>query len=562
MRVRLTILICILMAVATHIYAARFLFQNGTSDYVIFIKPDCMPEEKIAAEELQYYLHQVSGVSLSIVNKPTANGCQIRLSAMNTEEEGFVYSCDGTQIDIKGLGRKGVIYGVCDFLESEFGILWLTPQFTSIPKKSSYVLRTAYKADKPFFSSRLDYYYDALHSYTWSLHNRINTAQTVVSSDINLCSWWGMHSMKDLIPESRYFSTHPEYFSLRNGKRQRNAQLCLSNPDVVALTIQALKDAITSNPSYKIYDVSQNDNHLFCQCNKCQQIANKYGGLTGLNIWFVNQVAKEIRRTFPDKLVGTFAYRDTRQPPTKIKPADNVAIRLSAFETCIVHGIAECSMNAEFMKELAAWAKITQHLYVWDYCVGFKQYLAPCPNFRSIAKRQQEYISYGVKGLLVEGNYEGTWGDFSELRQWVVAKLLWNPYQDVDSLTKTFIDSYYGIAASKILDYYFLVQNTVTSHTHFPIYADYKNSIYSRNFLNAATELTKEALDTARNDNVLKKKIKRVAAQAYYLKATCASQNSLREEAYKNLNEIVTTDPTYLMEYHKDLKTAFEIIKP
>lgn len=42
-------------------------------------------------------------------------------------------------------------------------------------------------------------------------------------------------------------------------------------------------------------------------------------------------------------------------------------------------------------------------------------------------------------------------GDFSEMRTYVVAKLMWNPDQDTDSLMLRFMRGYYGPAAPYIL---------------------------------------------------------------------------------------------------------------
>lgn len=556
---RLNIFILAVLIGIEHVYSVEYLFNNGKSDYVISLTPNCMVEEQIAAQELQYYIEKISDIRLVIVKEISQRGKCIKLSAENTDEEGFVYSCDSSQITIHGYGKRGVLYGVYEFLEKEFGIHWFTSKHTVIPRKSSYKLGPFRKDKRPAFESRLNYYYEALHDESWCLHNRVNTTQPI-KNHINQTSWWGMHTMKELIPESRYFAVHPEYFCLRNGKRQRGGQLCLSNPDVVALAIKGIKEIIRTNPFYRIYDVSQNDNRLFCQCKKCAGIAERYGGLSGLNIWFVNQVARSVYLSFPDKLIGTFAYRETRSAPSGIKPEKNVAIRVCAFETCIIHGLSECRTNVYFKTELEKWKGITTNLYVWDYCVGFKQYLAPCPDFRAMASRMQAYSRYGVKGVLMEGNYEGVWGEFSELRQWLAAKLMWDPHQDVDSLARVFIYSYYGASAPKIMEYYLLAQQTATQSVHYTIYADHKNPVYSNAFIQSGRKLVDDALRLAGNDKALKKKVQRIAAQIYYLVFARSYSDSVRDGTFTMLTRILESDPTYLMEYHKDFAETLKTL--
>ena len=38
-------------------------------------------------------------------------------------------------------------------------------------------------------------------------------------------------------------------------------------------------------------------------------------------------------------------------------------------------------------------------------------------------------------------------GDFSEMRAYMIGKLMWDPYQNADSLMRTFMNGYYGAAA-------------------------------------------------------------------------------------------------------------------
>ena len=42
------------------------------------------------------------------------------------------------------------------------------------------------------------------------------------------------------------------------------------------------------------------------------------------------------------------------------------------------------------------------------------------------------FAENGVKGVYEEGNYQSVSPDITELRSWLLAKLLWNPYFDVE----------------------------------------------------------------------------------------------------------------------------------
>ncbi len=57
--------------------------------------------------------------------------------------------------------------------------------------------------------------------------------------------------------------------------------------------------------------------------------------------------------------------------------------------------------------------------------------------------------------LFEQGAYNGAHGEFAELKAWLIAKLLWNPDQDVNVLIDDFMTGYYGAAAPYVKEYLF-----------------------------------------------------------------------------------------------------------
>ena len=128
--------------------------------------------------------------------------------------------------------------------------------------------------------------------------------------------YWAVHTFYPLMPPEEFFKDHPEYYSLLDGKRTADhAQLCLSNPDVLRIITERIKQKMRELPEYLIYDVSQNDWSNPCQCPHCQAIVDREGSQSGPIIQFVNQVADNVKAEFPDKFIGTLAYSYTRKPP-------------------------------------------------------------------------------------------------------------------------------------------------------------------------------------------------------------------------------------------------------
>lgn len=241
-----------------------------------------------------------------------------------------------------------------------------------------------------------------------------------------------------LVPAEKYFSKHPEYFSLWKGKRQADAQLCLSNPVVLKICAEALKDVIEQNPDYLVYDLSQNDNQYPCQCKKCQAIVKEEGSESGPIIRFVNQVADIIKVDYPDKYIGTFAYTYSRKAPKKVVPNKNVVIRICDGECCFFHSLDNCEVNYDFCLDLNAWSKITNNLMVWDYVAPVYDYLVPFPNMNVLQPNIQLFKNKGAIGVFEEGSYTSWLSDMSDLKTYILSKLLWDADSNIDELTNDF----------------------------------------------------------------------------------------------------------------------------
>ena len=510
--------------------ARNWLFKNGKSNYRIVLDRQASPSEKKAAEELQMYIKQISGAQLPITDDATSKGRRIFVgfgSAVaditgaqkpKADDEGFTYRTVGKDLLIYGGAQRGSMYGVFSFLEDELGVKWLTPKCTVVPSMKKYALPRLDRSEKPALALRYDGHFAVEREPVWSAHNKENMKWNPTQNDYgNIEAYWNAHTMGQLLPAREFFEKHPEYFSLRDGKRIPNGQLCLSNPEVLEICKTRLADVMRKNPLFRIYSLSQNDNFSFCQCQKCTAIAEQYGGQSGLMIWFVNQVADAVRDEFPDKFVGTFAYQYTRQPPKGIVPRNNVVIRLCSIECCFAHPLtAGCPQNQAFMNDMERWAEIAPHLFIWDYIVDYAQYIAPWPNFQVLGPNIEAFRKNKAIGIYEEAQYQSNGAEFEEMKAWVTTKLLWNPLLDTDSLVKVFIDGYYGKAAPMVMDYYRLCQSPVKPDLHFGIYIRENHPIYSDEFVEKAFALLDNALQTA-EDEETRNRVERVRMQPLYL---------------------------------------------
>ncbi len=462
--------------------SAHVLFESGRSAHRIVVSAEASTTEHYAAEELQYWLQQVGGVKLPIVDeRKGTQGKRILIGYGNevkrlvkaerpkADEQGFVYGSVGGDIYIYGGKDIGTLYGVYTFLENEMGCRWYTKSFSYVPRRKRYEFDKLYDKEQPAFLSRDLYYHDSFDAQ-WTLRNKTHGRKNTLKTDYGTIqvpseAFWSVHTFNKLCKPDIYFKRHPEYFSLRGNKRTTD-QLCLSNKDVLQICIKSIREVMTKYPYFLIYSVTQNDNQNPCQCKNCRQLVKKYGGESGAMLWFVNQVAAAVEKDFPDKYIGTFAYQYTRKAPQGIQPRQNVVIRLCSIECCFTHTISDCRQNVAFLEDLKAWSRIARHLYVWDYVSTFQQYLLPFPNIPVLQRNLQTFRDNKAIGVMEEGSYDVPGGDFAELKAYLLAKLMWNPDADAEAIIDEFIHAYYGKAAPRMKEYLELVNGLVGKETH------------------------------------------------------------------------------------------------
>ncbi len=428
------------------------LTKNGSSKYSIIISENATPIERQAASELQSYLRQISGAEIPIHSDTSpARKFEIIVGETNRPEridvaklgnDGFTIKTIREKLVIAGGQNKGTLYGVYSFLENYLGCRKYSAKVSFIPKHQEIEIGKIDDTQVPFILHREAHFLDAMdrgYSDWHKLHSRSDRQES-----------WGMwvHTFERLVPAGKYFKTHPEYFSLVGGKRIPNGQLCLSNPEVYPVLVKNLRDKIEAQPDAHYWSVSQNDNYNECQCESCRKSNEKFGGSSGTLVDFVNRVAAE----FPDKTISTLAYQYSRGAPAGITPKPNVNIMLCSIECNRSKPIATDSRSADFRKDIEDWGRLTDNILMWDYVVQFRNLVSPFPNFRVLQPNIQFFVKNNVRMMFQQGCGANI-GEFSELRAYIIAKLLWNPDADVDALMDDFLNGYYGAAGPFIRNY-------------------------------------------------------------------------------------------------------------
>ena len=462
------------------------LTQNRTALISIYLSAAQMSDPDstalYAAKELRYYLDRMTCASFQIeAAKTQATGIYIGdiadIDTSELGEDGFRIVSTGDRLCIAG-GNRGVIYGVYEFLEF-LGCRFFTHNCEKIPTIPDLSIGDYDVRQVPRVEYREHNYADAVQNPRFAVRCRLNGAHHRIPARMGgyMPYAWFVHSFNNMVPTSVYGKTHPEYYSLINGKRVvldgGRTQLCLTNPEVYDICVAAVRKALQEHPEARIISISQNDWHIGCQCEKCLAADREEGSPSGTLLRFVNRIAEELEDEFPNVIFDTLAYNYTRPTPKSVRNRKNVCVRLCSIESCFAHSFETCNdetravtrpdgSKTSFITDLREWGKICDRMYIWDYTTCFAHYPTPHPNWRVLQPNIQAMVKNNVRGIFEQANGASRGGvDFNELRLYLISKLLWDPWCDIEKHKREFMEYFYGAAAPALTEYLDLICDTV-----------------------------------------------------------------------------------------------------
>ncbi len=487
----------------------------------IAIPADAPAAVRYAAEELRDFIEKTTGVRLPVVFRGTGNGeCpQILIdhkSSELTSQDAFRLKVEGGRLHIVGGGPRGVLYGVYEILERFAGCRWYASWHTVAPRRD----RIEVPADldethKPAFEMREPYWYDILENQAFAARLRVNSRSWRTFDEKyggNPYRFGGglgsCHTFGRLLPPAQYFDTHPEYFSMVNGRRIKDrTQLCLTNPDVLRIVTANVLERIRKDPGAKFYGVSQNDWFNFCECPDCRAVDEEEGSHAGTVIRFVNAIAEAVEKAFPDAIIETLAYQYTRKAPTKTKPRHNVVPCLCTIECDFSRPLDEGKFreNVSFLKDIEDWGRLTDFLYVWDYTTDYSHYLLPWANAYALQGNLRFFRRNHVNAIFEQGAHQGRHADFAELKAWLLAKWMWDPDLPMGPLLDDFFPGYYGKGAPFVRAYFEKLHRLQLDYSADPghpllIYDGVDNPALPDSFLKEAAWLWAKAAEATTDD--------------------------------------------------------------
>ena len=468
-RRKLLLLIGALVAYGIYMPCTALAGQVDVSQLrTILTGPAPSPLEQKAADELARYLKKIYGISLPVepsasITKRTSNVILLGEKAVLAGEaiskkeldrvkwDGYVVKVQDGRIAVSGARGQATLFAVAGFLEHLGARFYgATEQVPSFQEKhiEEFVL-----FDRPTFEfRRINVPWQLKSSYK-DMGDPRQAADPELFTKETGSDLWTDHTAGYLVPKRLYYDNHPEYYAmLKYGMRiskkkftDRRTPLCLSNPDVMKISIERMIAWIKKQPDKRFFPVTYGDTDVWCQCHECKNLDATPGQYADRNLYWVNGVAREVGKKYPDKVFLTLAYQQTRKSPKRLKPEPNVIVLYAPWwglsTMCRIHPYYSCSRSLPAALDMEGWLKwAPDNLGVYDYSIG------PQLKMQAYEKKLKFWAKRGYRAFFELGNPKR----FRHLENFVKAKLAWDASLDPTKLEAEFCDAYYGPAGKRV----------------------------------------------------------------------------------------------------------------
>lgn len=435
---------------------------NPLSDYSVVCPAGASESMTFAAEELVSYIRQATGITLPVVAESSSD--RVFELAADTDEkygdDGFTLRSQNGKVTISGAAKRGVLYGVYEFLEDYIGWRFIFDDLEFVyPADEINVPDGIQDTQLPSFYSRdsqsLSYDGDHLNAAvkrkinSWKNREALHKSATKYGLGVGYIGT--AHTYQDYIK------------SINN-----TAQPCLSDESIYEECLSGVLEKLRSheerNYPIPLISVSQMDNYKYCTCPRCTRVNQQEYSYAGTTVRFINRMAAAVAEVYPDTDIWTLSYQWSRKP-TQTEVSDDVTI-MWAFEGCYNHPLnaGECSakgiglqmtgfepqQNTNYDSYMHGWLEKADNVWCWYYAQEYLFYLCPMPAW-DVHRQNYRYLAEsGIQGIYAEGFYgsDPTEGyGFDRMNVYLLAKLAWNPYMsesEYNAVTEEYLAAAYG----------------------------------------------------------------------------------------------------------------------
>jgi len=401
------------------------------------------------------------GIFLVRTSSPSAPVDAVKKLKGKGREPFIIRSKDAKNLWIISNGEEGLVHGIYFYLD-QLGARWFLPNenWTIIPKRKNVALKVD-RLVAPAFKSR-DFagtggygpasVYDPKYDREGRLQFRIRQEdwkrRNLFGGEFRLDG----HAGESFNLENKEFLVaHPEYLASVDGKREWSitGKLDPTNPDAVKMwtdyslkKFRAARKASPDSPYSFAVSVDPADGGGFCNSAECRAMFQTKGEsdqvfYSNQVFYMANEVAKAVKKEFPDGYVSLYAYADHSAPPSfDLEPNVYVVI--------IPYGFNYSGLQPnEFIK---AWGEKTSRISLYDYW-SIPDWSWDQPNFNYLTV-PKEKLGYWNKNNVEGFASESTHGAGAMGIGWYLAShIMWNPDADQDAILADFYTNSFGPAA-------------------------------------------------------------------------------------------------------------------
>ena len=560
--------------------------------------------EKHAVKELTFFWQQRVGKKLAVhknselKNFHAAPRIILENKAVQknlSEEEWLIKPLAGGSILLAGGGERGTLYAVYEFIERVLGVRFYGIADTFIPDAGQVKMPVKEISGKPYLTYRLMAMSISRGRPTnkeslFMGRNRIqgpnaNWQRRLPGSGAwnmygspGRCHTFGMYTKAADAPKKQ------ECYSLdRFGKRLKAVngsgpgQPCLTHPETIGFFKKKLRYYIEfdrknlpENQWPTVYNVSINDNVDYCRCPNCRKRWLVTGGPGGNDMEFINLLAEDIEKDYPEVIIETFAYTYSMQP-AKVVPRKNVMVQFAALGREFAHGFRyTCRSlltkhNVQARECLQAWSKISDSLSIWSYGILYHETtLSPYTIVRGLKDDFTVYKANKVKSVYFEneitrafrkGKRAPLMPSFADLKAYTFARLAMDPNLDIEEHIKEFMNNFYGAAAPFMSEYLTMLEKAQLTGAMEDVSLNARKYL-SPEFFQKSYALLKKAEQAAAGQPDCLRRLRReyytLDHAALYLK-TFLPAGTIASDDKTLINRIKAVEKTVLEDYYGEL---------
>ena len=462
---RLSIVLCVLLISPTPLFALD-LVADGKPTAVIVVDPSAQPPhtkskrpattpgDSMAASVLADWIKKITSADVPIVAtaKPDQPAIYVGAAAVRAglklddidspTHEGLRVLCEGNRILLAGQNETSTVKAACRLLESLGCRYYMDgPLGQVFPTTPTLRVDALDFREKPALRVRKIWGSNWAGNTFWKIWNGAG------GEDIAQGHAWGRYVPKNL------FTTHPEYFALRNGARKQGDWYCTSNAGLRKVFAEGVMKVLAAGETSA--SISPPDGIGYCECDACRaqddpnSIEPSSGkvSVTDRYVDFFNDVARQVRAKYPHATLSFYCYADYTQAPTRgLKLEPNLVAWVAPLRYCRLHAIDNpiCPSRLQLAQMLQGWANAGTIAYR-TYNYNLAECLVPFPML-SVWKHDIPYLkSHNAIGINLE-----------TLASWQIygphiyesIRLAYDPAADADRLMDDYYAHFYGPGAA------------------------------------------------------------------------------------------------------------------